>query len=308
MSSGAEPLATLQAPSTMSLLRRCSMLLLMALGCVAMQARAGEFSRGVFWQVTGPDGRLSHLLGTLHAPDPRVLRLPEPIAVAMEGADRVATELVPDDVSASRFRRAMMMREPRLPELVGMEDFVRIEPLLARSGVRLEARPRMKPWAALLVIAQPAGPPGPSMDEALLAMARDNGKQVVSLESIEEQIETFEGVPQEAQVQLLRHAGQHPEVAQSTVEPLILAYLERDLGEMFRINESVLDNAPELRRHNQSFLERVLYARNRRFVERLEPLLQHGGVFAAFGALHLFGEQGVLSLLERRGYRLRRLD
>ena len=89
---------------------------------------------------------------------------------------------------------------------------------------------------------------------------------------------------------------------------MIRAYLAGNLAEMFRINESILDNAPELRRHNADFLGAVLYSRNRRFVERLEPLLRKGRLFAAFGALHLFGEEGVLSLLERRGYRLQRVE
>jgi uncharacterized protein YbaP (TraB family) len=35
--------------------------------------------------------------------------------------------------------------------------------------------------------------------------------------------------------------------------------------------------------------------------------LSEGGVFAAFGALHLYGERGVPSLLEKRGFKLRRL-
>jgi len=290
-------------------LRRFGFLLLATvLVAAAGKVRADSFEQGVFWEVVAPDGRVGHLLGTFHASDPRILQLPLPVARAIEESDQVATELVGDDVSARRFRRAMMMREPRLPELLGEADFARVEPLLARSGVRLSARPRLKPWAALLVLGQPAGPQGPSMDEALLAHVREVGKPVVSLESIEEQIDTFEGVPEEAQVQLLRHAGQNPEANQALVEPLIRAYLARNLAEMFRINESVLDGAPELRRQNQFFLERVLYQRNRRFVERLEPLLKQGKVFAAFGALHLFGEQGVLSLLERRGFRLRRLD
>ncbi|MCB1906624.1 MAG: TraB/GumN family protein [Rhodocyclaceae bacterium] len=270
---------------------------------------AEPYAQGVFWLVQAPNGARSHLLGTLHAPDSRLSRLSPPVLAAMKASAQVATELVGDDVSAHRFRRAMMMREPKLPEILGSEDFARVESLLARSGVSNRARARMKPWAALLVIAQP--PPaegGASMDEAVLARARDEGKPVRSLESIDEQIASFEGVPQDSQVQLLRHAGRFPQLMRASVEPLIQAYLAGNLSEMFRINESVIDDAPELERPNADFLGSVLYSRNLRFVERLEPLLREGGLFAAFGALHLFGERGVLSLLERRGYRVRRVD
>ena len=36
--------------------------------------------------------------------------------------------------------------------------------------------------------------------------------------------------------------------------------------------------------------------------------LDQGPVFAAFGALHLSGKDGVLALLEREGFTLERLD
>ncbi len=36
--------------------------------------------------------------------------------------------------------------------------------------------------------------------------------------------------------------------------------------------------------------------------ERLAPLLAQGSVFVAFGALHLYGERGVPSLLVQRGF------
>jgi hypothetical protein len=42
-------------------------------------------------------------------------------------------------------------------------------------------------------------------------------------------------------------------------------------------------------------------------VERLRPRLAEGGAFVAVGALHLPGEEGILRLLERQGYRVTRL-
>ena len=37
-------------------------------------------------------------------------------------------------------------------------------------------------------------------------------------------------------------------------------------------------------------------------------LLETGGVFAAFGAMHLVGEAGVIELLRARGFEVTRLD
>jgi uncharacterized protein YbaP (TraB family) len=39
----------------------------------------------------------------------------------------------------------------------------------------------------------------------------------------------------------------------------------------------------------------------------MQPQLAAGGAFVALGALHLYGEQGVLRLLERQGWRVIRI-
>jgi uncharacterized protein YbaP (TraB family) len=42
--------------------------------------------------------------------------------------------------------------------------------------------------------------------------------------------------------------------------------------------------------------------------EALLPVFARGSTFVAVGALHMPGEEGILSLLERRGYTVTRLQ
>ena len=39
----------------------------------------------------------------------------------------------------------------------------------------------------------------------------------------------------------------------------------------------------------------------------MQPQLRQGNAFVAVGALHLYGDKGILSLLERDGWRVTRL-
>jgi uncharacterized protein len=54
----------------------------------------------------------------------------------------------------------------------------------------------------------------------------------------------------------------------------------------------------------------LLIARNRAWIPVIEAAAsaQEGPLFIAFGALHLAGDEGVLNLLQSRGFALQRLD
>jgi uncharacterized protein YbaP (TraB family) len=57
----------------------------------------------------------------------------------------------------------------------------------------------------------------------------------------------------------------------------------------------------------QVFDQRLLYDRNARMIERMQPQLKTGAAFIAVGALHLYGDRGLLNLLARDGYRITRV-
>ena len=56
------------------------------------------------------------------------------------------------------------------------------------------------------------------------------------------------------------------------------------------------------------FADLLLDKRNRAWMETMLPQLETGGVFAAFGAMHLVGEAGVIELLRAQGFEVSRLD
>ena len=65
---------------------------------------------------------------------------------------------------------------------------------------------------------------------------------------------------------------------------------------------------PTLRQPIADFIEQVHERRNERMLLTLLPQLEAGGAFAAMGALHLTGEQGLLARLARAGWRVQRVD
>ena len=83
--------------------------------------------------------------------------------------------------------------------------------------------------------------------------------------------------------------------------------MQGDLGLIWQINEASVKDQPELKPLNEVFAQRLLFDRNVRMFERMQPQLRAGNAFVAVGALHLYGEKGILSLLQRDGYRVSRV-
>lgn len=278
-----------------------AVLIILALILPAPVCAAGRFEQGLLWRVEAPGAAPSYLFGTLHSDDERVVKLPPRARRAFDHARVVVMEALGDETATRRYRAAMAGREPQLPSLLG-EDYPRVEALLRESGVPKDAAPRFKPWAALIILLQPRDATGLTLDNLLLFEAGKRGKRIVHLETVEEQIEALDGMPLETQVILLRDAQARFEEIQAAVYPTLSAYAAGDLAAQFRINAETMGAGAA----QEVFLQRLLYARSERFAERLAPLLNQGGVFAAFGALHLYGPRGVPALLERRGFRVTR--
>ena len=52
----------------------------------------------------------------------------------------------------------------------------------------------------------------------------------------------------------------------------------------------------------------LLDNRNMNWVNQFEQLMPKSSLFAAVGAGHLFGEQGLIQLLRKKGYRLKPIE
>ena len=266
-----------------------------------------KFSHGILWKIDVKGMAPNYLFGTMHSDDDRVLKLPPVVAQAFEGARGYGAELVDDESSARKFYGAMVTREPALPEQLGEAIYAKVDRLLADYGIPREARPRFKAWAAIITLTQPRGATGLILDRVLISEALKRNKPIYPLETIDEQIAAFNGMPAETQTVLLTRVVEDHDNIQDAIRSLTEAYLDRDLAAMWKLNAEGMGDDAVTRPHNEIFLQRVLFDRNVHMADRLVPLLGKGGVFAAFGALHLYGDRGVLSLLEQRGFEVQRV-
>ena len=283
-------------------------LLALTLALATAQAGAQRFEQGLLWRIEGGGTAASHVFGTIHVDDPRVTELPPVAARALEGSLSLTVELSLDPANVLALANRMVLQDGRdLAGIIGPELFGKTAVITAKLGLPEQMLRLFKPWAAALMLMMPQQNPENVLDFVLVRAATEQGKPVHELENVSEQIEVFEGMPEQDQVALLKQAVADFERMPRTIDRLVKAYLARDLAAMSSISQEGSNDSAETRRLNDLFVQRVLDARNVRMADRIQARLKEGGAFVAVGALHLYGGRGVLALLERRGWRVTRV-
>ncbi|MGQ0595225.1 MAG: TraB/GumN family protein [Gammaproteobacteria bacterium] len=279
-----------------------------ATGSVARHS--GRFDRGLLFQVTKAGHPGSHVFGTIHVGDPRVLALPKPVSEAFENSRGLVIEVMLDERGLAAFSTHMLLEPGKsLPTEIGQPLFERAAPLLERYAIPREAALRLRPWVVFTTLNLPPPTDLVALDLELMRRAQESGKGVQGLESVEEQAAALSGLPLNDQIALLNDAVCHYDALQREVAGLLRAYLDRDLGmlmalALYRTSERYQASGQD---HYSRLMDSLLWKRNRLMVERMAPRLAEGSSFIAIGALHLAGERGVLALLEDLGYRVSRV-
>jgi uncharacterized protein YbaP (TraB family) len=259
--------------------------------------------RGLLWRIEKGSVPASHLFGTMHVSDPRVTRLAPPVKQALDGAASFTHEMFTNGPGIVHMAETMYFADhQRLATLLGPDGYRRLEATLKRHGIPTGDLDRKKPWAVFMMLAKPAGHrPGIHLDMALEIASIQQGKRVYALETMAEQISVFNDIPIPDQIVVLNQALSRFDQIHRLHEQMLQVYLSRDLHSLFRMieREPMADE-----RLQKIMLDRLLWARNRRMLERMKPRLLEGNAFIAVGAGHLPGDQGLLALLHRAGYRV----
>lgn len=282
----------------------------LATGWQALAADSMPYGSGLLWKIERAGVEASHVFGTIHSTDKRVHRLPKPVDSAIRAAKSLILEVARTDDMPIRMARLMMLHDGRRL-ILGAELFGRFAKIARRYGLPANVLQRIKPWAALITISLPPTEKARQaagrlpLDLALGARAQRRGIPVFGLETVEEQLGLFEGLPEADQISMLAAAVRANAKLGPMFEHMIQTYLERDLEGLmtWAIEQTAGGNA----RHREIFEIRFLERRNRLMADRLRSRLEAGGAFVAVGAAHLPGETGLLSLLAGRGYRVERV-
>lgn len=263
------------------------------------------------WAIHGPHNTV-YLAGSVHLLKADDAVLPAAFNRAYASSKGLVMELDVGSVSPLE-TTSWMLEHGTLPpgttlqQRLGEARYRRLTSEAQELGLPTELLEPFQPWVVGMELLelqyQKLGYQGDEgVEQQLDQRAQADGKPVIGLETVAEQLGVLGALSDDDQVHFLDMiVGEMNEVDSDTKE-VILAWRNGDAARLGALLSEEYKSFPALYRT-------LVSDRNRHWMPQLEKLLQsQQDYFVVVGALHLVGDGGLLDLMRRAGYKPEQLN
>lgn len=290
------------------------------------------FRKGLLYEARRDDQRIT-LVGTYHFGDPRHQPMIDRLRPVIARADALYVEAGPEEearlAQALADDPSLMVDQSgsTLPERLSDQEWTALSEAMAERGTPSVITARMRPWyVAMMLGISPCmvrimaeqGGNAAGLDRMLADVAQDADVPVRPLEPWDTVFSLFADLTPQQELDMIRASLPAAAYADDYAVTLTDAYFAGDVWKIWEFGRfDAYANSglarDEVDRQMDLAQSRLMDDRNREWIGPLtdgaaEAAAQDRGIVAAFGALHLPGENGVLSLLQQEGFEVRRLD
>lgn len=263
------------------------------------------FADPAFYRVSKGDEQ-HWLMGSIHAGKPTLYPLPEPVERAWQQSRTLVMEVDMNSISQEQWQGMASLTQlndgKSLKEYLPAELYQRTLMAGARYGLDEATLSPLRPWFAAITLTQAAMAKTGfdsqlGIDQHFAGLAAKEGKPVVGFETLLEQLGYLASVGDNQTLMLASTLDELP-MLENAFTAVMKAWQQGD--EATLINLLKEEMAPPAL---QSWMEQTLLAeRNRNWLKKWPSLPNES--FIVVGALHLYGEQGLLAQLEQQGWRI----
>ncbi|MFJ7567313.1 TraB/GumN family protein [Herminiimonas sp. NPDC097707] len=270
--------------------------------------------RGTLYRATH-GGNVSYLFGTIHVGQTAFYPLEPQVTRALSDAKKLVIEV---DIRDTEAMRLAILRHGIYPDgqtvnrHLSADGSAQLRQALQRAGIPFESIARMKPWMItnLLLIQEMARhgfPTEQGIEKYFISIAQEQNKPIQELETADYQLSLFDSMTDAEQEEYLKE--NLAELANGEAMKKALALIAAWQNADARGLENSLLEMQKGATASDRFLQQVLLdQRNPNMANKVEALLKTDKMsFVAVGALHLLGDKGVPSLLQKRGYEVKRI-
>ncbi|ODA31417.1 hypothetical protein A8L45_17245 [Veronia pacifica] len=256
-------------------------------------------AKPIVWQAQ-KGGAVFTLFGSIHLGSPNFYPLPELVEDKFDKADALIVEvdLASSKVPAFPDRRnsyqSLNVKEKRLLETVA-----------AKARVDLSLLYAMQPWQTAVTLQMEQAKslglrPDFGVDRHFLQKSSSTGKRIIGLESLEQQFSTLTTMEDNGKAMLLETIEDWDQ-KRLDLACMISAWRQGDHKTLTAMSNYFAEYS--------SLEDRVLYQRNLKWISLLQDKnkFPDGNYLLVVGDLHFHGKRGLLALLEKEGFSIKRL-
>jgi uncharacterized protein len=259
--------------------------------------------KSLLWEISGNGlSKSSYLYGTIHLICPKDFFLSDSTKAAFGKAEQVYLELDMDDptLMGKMMKTAMFSDGKKLKDYLKPEDATLLNDYFReKMKMGIDQINGMKPFTVMsmlymtLLDCQPQ-----SYELTFTQMATNAKKEMLGLESVEFQMNIFDQIPYGKQASLLADMVRKKESSSKEFGEMVALYKTQDV-------EALLTMMDQSEWDFNGYEDLILANRNAAWIPVMEKAMQTKPTFFAVGAGHLGGEKGVLSLLKKKGFKVK---
>lgn len=258
----------------------------------------------LLWEISGNGITApSYLYGTFHLVCPADLIISPVIDEKLKSSKKLFLEMDMDDPTVmQKVQMGFLLKDSSWKALLKENEYNS----LADSFKHLTNMPidmflKVKPFALLSFVmmgmmeCQPT-----SWDLTLAQKAKENNIEVKGLETPERELEAINTMSLQEQTDMLKEMLSNPDSTKKSLQQMIKIYKDKDL-------DALRDEMTSDKRFGDIETE-LLVKRNNEWVPEIEQQIKTEPTFFAFGAGHLAGENGIITLLKNKGYTVKAIE
>ena len=269
---------------------------------ISLFSNAQELEKSLLWKISGNGlNKPSYLFGTIHLTcdtslDANTLN-------ALEATEQLYLELDMDDKSIQmQMMKLMMMKDgAKLSTLLSPEDFKILDEFL-KKNLNMSAKmfDSFKPFMiSSMLFPKMLDCKSQSVESELMKVTKEQNEEIFGLEKAEDQMKVFDEISYQDQAdELLKTVKDNLEKDKKEFIEMMTIYQNKDIEGMLKM---MSDSDNKITSENQDIL---LNNRNKNWIPIMVKIMKDKPTFFGVGAGHLAGEEGVIKLLRKKGYKV----
>lgn len=284
-----------------------SLFLLFLICALPISAHSQSTENALLWKVSGNGlSADSYLYGTIHlACD---VNITDDMQQAFDSTEQLALEIdMADPTMMTVMMQNMYMKDgKKLSDFANDEELKQLEAFFEGKvqGMNFGMMQSIKPFflSAMAVTSFMSCSTPQGYDMYFMEQAKAEEKSIIGLETLMDQVNMIDKIPYEEQVdELLEMASKSTEENSRIYEEMLKKYKAKDLDGLMKF---MTEQESSMNLYAEDFLDN----RNKKWIPVIVEKAKETPTFFAFGAAHLAGQNGVINLLRRAGYKVEAVE